>query len=209
MKYFYNAVFVPLSIIIPLVTGILLYRHFARLEKILFCYLFLSGISNALLAFMAYRHMNNLPVFHIYTLLEFGFLVFFLRTLFHDTVISGWLYTIAAVFILFCIINTLFFQDIHTFNSYSRSVEAIIIIGFCLYYFKKQLGMQLNIPRDPGFWFVLGLFIYFSSSLTIFIISNVSLSLNKNFLWIMWTIHASLVLLMYIFITKGFIACKK
>jgi hypothetical protein len=209
VKYFYNAVFVPLSILIPISVGILFYKYLKKPEKILFFYLFLSGVSNALLAYLAYSHINNLPVFHIYTILECCFILFYFAELFNSSVISKWLFRVGTGFIFFSILNTVFFQNIFSFNSYSRSLEALLVIVICLYYFKLQLDLEKQFSEARGFWFVLGLFIYFSSSLTIFIISNISLSLDKHFLWIMWNIHASLVLMMYLLFAKGFIVCKK
>jgi len=202
-------VIVPLSIIIPIIIAVIFYKYLAKCEKIILLYLFLSGVTNIVVAYMASLGENNIPLFHIYTVFEFVLLMWFFIKLFRQAIVAKYLYIVAIIFVLFAVSNSLFIQHIRTFNTYSRSAEAIIVMVICMYYFKQQFIKEINWAVEPGFWFVLGLFIYFSSSLTIFIISNVSLALDRYFDWVMWNIHATMVLIMYLLFSKGFMVCRK
>jgi len=56
---------------------------------------------------------------------------------------------------------------------------------------------------------IIGLIIYFFSSLIQFSFSNfLSANLAKEFRIWLWTLHASIVLVMYMFFAKAYILCK-
>lgn len=208
MSYFYMSA-ASYTIVIPIICGLILYKHLPAYGRVLLSYLFLSILAELLSSYLGSAKINNMPVLHIYTVAQFLLIIWFFKEVFSSALISRYLYIIAVAFVLFAICNTLFIQSIYEFNSYSRSTEAIIIILICLYFFKQQLSKEIAWTKEPMTWFVLGFFIYFSSSLTIFIVSNVVLSLSIYFEWIMWNIHATIELIMYLLFTRGFIACKK
>lgn len=119
---------------------------------------------------------------------------------------------IPVVFVMLCIANALYLQDIHTYNSYTRSVEAIVCILFSLNYFAKLASDPEtgNVIRLSDFYANTGIFLYYSGAFILFVFSNfiiTKLSLN-NFL-IIWNIHAALILLMYQGIAVSFLLCKK
>ncbi|MBS1741724.1 MAG: hypothetical protein JST81_01710 [Bacteroidetes bacterium] len=209
MKFIFIGIIVPLCVLIPIISGIVLYRYFSRVEKALLILLFLNGICNLVGSLLAYNKINNLPVIHVYTFLEGIVLMLFFLFLFNTPLLTKILYTLIIVFSAFCLLNSIFIQQIFAYNTYSRTLEALIIIALCLYYFTLQLQEDFQPGKYPGFWYVLGLFIYFSSSLTIFILSNQSFNLNRTFLLVMWNVHAGMLLLMYLFISKGFMLCRK
>jgi hypothetical protein len=67
-----------------------------------------------------------------------------------------------------------------------------------------------KIIAQPDFYFNAGFFLYFSGAFMLFVFSNfiiTNLSLH-GFLTI-WTIHSSLVLLMYLLFSTAFLLCKK
>lgn len=203
------SVFVPACILIPVIGGILLYRYFSAVEKLILLYLFVSGICNATVSILANTSTNNLPLLHVYTVVEYCLAALFFIKLFQSPRIIKGIYFFSALFIFFAVLNTLFIQHLYSFNTYARSVEAILIISYCFIYFMQQLKTDQQPGTVKGIWFVSGWFLYFSSSLTIFILSNISLTLSKQFDWWMWNVHATMVLIMYLLFTKGFITCKK
>jgi hypothetical protein len=118
-----------------------------------------------------------------------------------------WTSIIMIGYPVLCVINFTFFQSIYQFNTYTRPLEAIIIIVFSGIY----LGGDGNFDKkgannNPGRWVSSGFLLYFCSSLFQFIFSNVvSHGASKNVKLIIWNIHATFVLIMYIFF---FIAIK-
>jgi hypothetical protein len=195
------AVIVPLSILLPLFIGAIKYRQLSGAAKLIYWYLIVSAIFTGLSLLIArYYHKNNMPVTHLFTLIEGA-----------EKGNRSYIYLLLA-FTITCIVNAIFFQSIYTYNSYTKSIESIICILLAMKYFAAIASgtISTRISTNAGFYFNAGFFLYFSGAFMLFVFSNfiiTNLSLN-NFL-IIWTIHASLVLLMYLFFTFAFILCKK
>jgi hypothetical protein len=209
----FMAVIVPLSILLPLFIGAIKYRQLSGEAKLIYWYLVISAIFTVLSLLIArFYHKNTMPVTHLFTLIESGFILFFYKTLLGvEKRNHSYIYLFLA-FTIACIINAFFFQSIYTYNSYTKSIESIICILLAMNYFAAIASgtIPTKISTSAGFYFNAGFFLYFSGAFMLFVFSNfiiTNLSLN-NFL-IIWTIHASLVLLMYLFFTFAFILCKK
>ncbi len=207
------AVIVPLSILLPLAIGIIKYRQLSDAAKLVHWYLIISALFTGIsLLISRYYHENSMPVTHVFTLIELGLITFFYKTLFSADKKNSFYNYIILVFAVVCVINALYFQSIYTYNSYTKSIEAIICILFAMKYFAAIASgsSSTKIITSPDFYFNTGFFLYFSGAFMLFVFSNfivTNLSLN-NFL-IIWTIHASLVLLMYLFFSTAFLLCKK
>lgn len=209
----FMAVIVPLSILLPLFIGTIKYRKLSGASKLTYWYLIISALFTSLsLLISRYYHKNNMPVSHLFTLVELGFILFIYKSLLQVNKKTNSYILMMAAFTVICLLNAIFFQSIYTYNSYTKSIEAIICILFAMKYFAAIASgiISENKITNAGFYFNTGFFLYFSGAFMLFVFSNfiiTNLSLN-NFL-IIWTIHAALVLLMYLFFTFGFILCKK
>jgi hypothetical protein len=209
--FLYTGVIVPASVTIPVGIAVSRYRYVRKPLRSILLYLIVAGTINGIAAFLAYRKVNNLPLLHIYTMIELVLLMRFYRQVITNPAIRRWALLTALIFPVICIINFLFFQDIHTFNSYTRPLESIILITFGIIYLGQQTDHEpvrgWGIP--PETWIVIGMLLYFSSALFQFIFSNVvsnRASLGTRLL--IWDIHASLVLIMYFLFATGFAKCK-
>jgi hypothetical protein len=209
----FATVIVPLSILLPLCIGIIKYRQLSGAAKLVHWYLIISALFTGMsLLISRHYHKNSMPVTHLFTLIEFGMITFFYRSLFGTEKKNNLYNYILLVFAVVCVTNALFFQSIYTYNSYTKSIEAIICILFAMKYFAAIASgtSSVKLIATPDFYFNAGFFLYFSGAFMLFVFSNfivTNLSLN-NFL-IIWTIHAALVLLMYLFFSTAFLLCKK
>lgn len=211
LTYLYIGVIVPASVIIPIVFAIVKYRHLNKPLTIIFLYLLFAGVVNACAAGLAFRHINNLPLLHVYTILEFLFLGVFFYQFTGIPKIRKLMLGSILLFPLYGVINFTFIQDLHVFNSYTRPVEAILLIVFSLVYLyiKTLDDHNLTWHTQPETWIVIGILIYFSSSLVQFSFSNVVSSLvSRDIKFFIWGIHATLVLIMYLLFAVGFAKCK-
>jgi predicted neutral ceramidase superfamily lipid hydrolase len=108
--------------------------------------------------------INNIPSLHLLTISEFIFISVF----FYHTYNLKWLkkFTVFLLifFIVFFSLNTLFVQDIYTYNTNSRGLEALFVCLYCMLYFYQLLKEKITIPltQIPEFWVVAGLLIFFS-----------------------------------------------
>lgn len=201
-------VLVPLSIILPVFIAIIRYNKLPAEGRILFYYLIMAGLINTVATMMARNGIRNLPLSHLLTMLEFVMLTdYFLIVLKEKKAMR----ILQVCFITACILNTIFLQNIWQFNTYTRSLEALIIMLLSVNLFAKMFtdieGPKL--ARRSDFWFNTGMFLYFSGSFMLFIFSNFLLQASKKDWNIIWNIHATFLLFMYILFTIGFIKCKK
>ena len=149
----------------------------------------------------ASQNVNNMPVIHIYTFLELILLSWFYLSIFKRPVIRWSIVVLAASVLIFLLMDTLLFGRIYRFNNNGKSLEALLIILLAVCYFIRALDhtdKATTKSNNPTFTYInAGLLLYFSSSLILFIINTidpryVSISL------VVWDMHASFLLLMFI-----------
>lgn len=211
LKYIFHSIIVPASILIPLFAFII-NRKFANRESLLlFYFLIISGLINiAAIVIIRRYHISNLPLLHLYTIIEAVFLLSYLKSIFKEPEIKKLILVLITLFPILCILNFAFLQSIYTFNTHTRPLEAILITFFCLLYLYKS-GFTENWLNKSTSWFNMGILIYFPAACIIFILSNylITNTANKAMNTMVWNIHAVLVLLMYVFWARGFYLMKK
>jgi hypothetical protein len=212
MNTFFMGVIVPLSILLPLFFGFYNFRNIEPPAKKILWYLLVAGMVNLFVSVSAkVMHVNNLPLLHIFTAMEFYLLVLFYQQLFFAGQVPLMFRLIPFFFLITCIINAVFFQSIYTYNSYARSLEALGIMLLGVNYYAKiaaNAGAGA-VTASPYFWFNSGIFLYFSGAFMLFIFSNFIVTVSRQSFSVIWNIHAAFVLLMYLLFTIGFIKCKK
>jgi hypothetical protein len=210
LTFLYTAFVVPGSVIIPIVIALTRYRYLNKSLKSVLVYLLVAGIGNGVAAILANKRINNLPVLHVYTMFELVLLGLF----FYYIMEGNWKRVALGMILLFpplCVVNFLFIQDLHVFNSYTRPVAAILLILFSILYFYNRTSVDQEVPllQQPETWMVTGMLIYFSSALVQFSLSNVVSNMaSRDTRLLIWAIHASLVLLMYLLFAVGFTKCR-
>lgn len=164
-------------------------------------YLYLSLSTNIIASILAARHTNNLPLLHFYTMFELLAVLYYYKKAFSNKKADVWISMVMMAYPLLCIINFSFIQSIYQFNTYTRPLEAIIIIVFSGIYLAEQNSFEKQeLVTASGRLVAYGLLIYFCSSLFQFIFSNVVSRNASHFVKMtIWNLHASFVLIMYIF----------
>lgn len=204
MSHLFIGVIAPCTILLPVSIAIIKYVNLPVAVRYVFYYLLCSGSINLAAIILSNRGINNLPLLHLLTLVELYFLLKFYSTLFEDSTAVMIKYG-CAIAILASLANSIWLQSIYTFNSYARGVVAICIILSSLIYF-------IRIPEDKKrpaeLIIVYGLLFYYAGSFFLFLFSNY---LKKGYAssTIVWNINASLVIVLYIFITVGILKCKR
>lgn len=162
-------------------------------------------------AYLWFRSKNNLPILHVYTMVEFTTIMWFYQVVFKDAVSKIWSLSVTVAFLAFCVINVLYIQSWLMFNTYPRTLESIIVICCSLYYYYKitRQSHYIQIEKSPVFWINTGFFIYFSGSFLLFTLSNYVLHLHREFQMLVWQFHAFLTITLYILIFIGLWQHKK
>jgi len=211
MNAIFMGVIVPLSILLPLFLGFYRFSVLERPGRILLWYLVVAAaVSLAARIIASELHLNNMPLLHIFTVIEFYLLLLFYRELLFTGKVPLFFNLLPLLFLVACCLNAYYLQSIYTYNSYMRSLEALTIMLLAVNYFAK-IAAQPNskVTASQYFWFNAGLFLYFSGAFMLFIFANFIMALSRQNFDIIWNIHASFVLVMYILIAIGFIKCTK
>lgn len=197
----YVGIVVPAFVVFPLLTALIKYARLPRHFKVLTWYLVLSAVTSVFSTVWAFRKWNNMPVMHIYTFLECWLLVLYFRSLLREAGQRWYVKLLVPGFFLVCCANAIFVQGIYTYNTYTKSLEALILISFCIACFKAALdsaGTQSVFPRQVSY--VNSAFlIYFSGSLVLFTIFNFIVA-HVLLVHIMMSIHATLLMIVYLII---------
>jgi hypothetical protein len=198
---FYVGYFVPATTLLPLVAGMVYYQQLNKPLKALMPYLWLSLLTNIAASVLAAMHTNNMPLLHVYTMLELLAIAYYYRKAFSSHTANQWITVIMVVYPILCIVNFSFIQSLYKFNTYTRPLEAIIIILITGIYLSEQSRLaKQELITASGRLVAYGMLIYFCSSLFQFIFSNtISSHASKTVKITIWTLHASFVLIMYIF----------
>lgn len=204
MSHIYMGIIVPATIVLPLIAGILYYRHLSVAMRFIFYYLVVSGCINVVAVILSYHDMNNLPLLHLLTVAELFFLLRYYTAIIHFKNSRFIINIVCALAILFCIIDAAWIESIFTFNSYSRGLTAIIMIVFSILYFimpATQLKQLIHV------YAVAGIISYYAGSFLIFLFANF-LKAGYSLSSVLWVINATLVLIMYLLFTKAFLLCR-
>lgn len=204
--FWYTGIFAPATVLVPIVCALLNYRHIDRAQKLALLYLIVAGCTNVVAAVLAFSNRNNLFLLHLYTAVEFALLSAYFILLIQHRYFRFTALPLAVFFFLFSLYNAFNLQAFTQFNSYPRSVEAVLLSAYGLYYLYTNIGTHHVKRRNRShYWMVIGIVIYFTSSLIQFSFSNIfTISLSKDVRIWLWTFHTSMVIAMYLFFAKAY-----
>lgn len=193
---FYITYIVPGSALLPVIAGAVCYKRIPRSLHMLVAYVGIAFLINVVGIALASRHINNLPLLHVYTAFELVAVLLYYKYAFADKKLNRVFNGLMWGFPLLCVINFTFFQSIFTFNTYTRPLEALIIIVFSVLYLLRADGSKAGMA---GRWVASAFLLYFCSSVFQFTFSNVlSHHASKMVRKGLWDVHATLVMVMYI-----------
>lgn len=189
-------------VFIGAVYGGIVFQHLKKRLKLFSLFLFFSAIMQLISGIMWWNKINNLPLLHVYVAGGFVCIALFYRELFRHLLDHRILLCVAIAFVVFAILNALFFQSLFQFSSRTLTVESILVIVISLStftLFMNDYGSDIELPdRKSLSWINAGFFIYFSSNLLIFYFGDIftrkfSVYLNQN----TWMLHSFFSMIMY------------
>jgi len=109
--------------------------------------------------------------------------------------------TVIIITVLFFIINAIWLEGTLAFNSYSSAVANLILVAYCIYYYKLQLEKPeiIFVEKESSFWIVSGIFIYNAGNIFLFSMFSSLTTLAYE----LWDINIVLIFIMNIFFAKG------
>jgi hypothetical protein len=148
--------------------------HWKRLGptfQILLVYLLVNWSVEMGAQVMKYQYKNNMPVLHVYILLEFIIWSFFYRSILGPkAVLKRYFWQILGAGIALIMLNTLFVQKIWTFSTYSKTLVQLFIIWMAIEFaFYIPENRSDTHPQNHALKPLnAGLIIYYCGSLFIF-----------------------------------------
>lgn len=192
------------SSIVPLLLGIRTFKVNSPAIRYLVVLSGIACITEVIAVYLGLRRIPNLFLFHFYPPIEFCLLltIYALHTQKHVSKSIYW--GIGGAFVVFSIVNTLFFQPLHVFNTHGRGLESFLVLGMAIGYsiFQLYSPMSSNLRSRTMFWINTGVLIYFSVNLVFFFMSNYLMeNFSKALNAILWNFHALISFALYLFFT--------
>jgi hypothetical protein len=184
--------FTFLFTLLPTVVGFVRYKRVKAEYKALVWLSVLTFILDGTSNMLWLQKMNNIFISNFHTLLQFGVISYIYHKSFKGFVPKNFILWVGFAFLVFFTINMATVQGFWLMNTYSKTLESIILIVYALmsfYQFANELKIE-RISEYPMFWFSSGVLIYFSSNIFIFILSNYFLEYSTQFYVRIWAIHA-------------------
>ncbi|TWR25235.1 hypothetical protein FPZ43_17345 [Mucilaginibacter pallidiroseus] len=206
-KFFvlYISVIVPATALIPLVAGLLHFGKLSKPSKIIWNFVLFSAVLNLTNILLQYVMHNTQFMLHGYTAVEFAMLSAYFACFFTPKQQKA-VAVIAVLFFIGCVINAMYLQDIGAFNTYTRTLESLILIGYIIY-FQYLQGNKLDTGKwgdDSNNWLSVGILIYYASSSLMFAFTNYLVAISIRVFEMVWTAHCTILAIEYILFTIGF-----
>ena len=128
------------------------------------------------------RGENNLHLFHIYTVLEHSLITFIFIEMINKKGFKAIALSGLFIFYLFVITNIIFLEPINTFNSNTRSLQGVITLLYCVFFYYTIFddAKVIDLSNYPYFWLVSGMMLYFSGTLFLYVFGDQIVS-NKKY----------------------------
>ena len=195
------------SPLLPLTCFLLFCLKNSKIElKVVFVYIILSIAVDIFTTSSKWGIHYIYTIQAIFTIVEYFSVSLFIYLSFENSVFKKIILFTSLIFICYFIVNVIR-SDRTKFDSMSSSLEAILIIGYCIMYMFEQINKsQISfIYSSPHFWIVMAFFIYVTSTFFLFITTSSFSSTEKNQYWIIN--HISNIIT-NIFLSIGFIMNK-
>ena len=161
-----------ISSIIPVICGLLYFKNLDKTFKsLVWILLFFVGVE--IFSFSLTKSVKiNLPLYHIFTVLEFVLLYFVFNSYFQFSKKVNIL--VVGLFGIVALLDAFLLHSLTTFNGIVKPLECIILTVLALYFYYNSLNKNLmnSIFKQPMFWFSTSIFIYFSLNFFKFLLMN-------------------------------------
>jgi hypothetical protein len=205
---FFSTYVVPACMWIPVIVGFWVYKKLLAPHKVILYYsLFAASINIVNLIVIALHH-DTILLNHIYTIVEFIFISLYF-TNFYGKAAKRVIFAWVVIFEMFCFIN-LFHLQANAFNSYTQTIAALTYILYCVSFLYKQNAVE----NDMGWgsnsynWINTGILAYYGSNIIVFAGSNWIVTLNKQFYFVIWSIHDVIFIAQFVLFAIAFYKCK-
>ncbi len=162
------------SVVFPIGVSIARRQGYNRLGRVLSTYFYLSALFDLAGLITWHKKVNNLPLFHLFTLIELLFFGWVYEQVFMNALLKKTVAVLTVLFGVFTVVNSLLLESIWTFNSISATAESVYLIVLSLLLFRQLLLQNevMFLDRHPLFWLNSGVLLYFAGNLFVFMLQH-------------------------------------
>ncbi len=179
------------SILLPILISIFRWQQINPLQRLIAYLAGITLIGELVILIAAYQLGNNLPFIHLFTVIQFIVLSQIFKRGLVPFISSSIIQGLVLFIIGLALVDAIWLNGIYNFNSYARPLASLILISLGLAFLYKTLS-ELKIrslEREPLFWITVGVLLYFSGNLIIFISTNY-VKISNQALLTLWSVHA-------------------
>ena len=176
---------------------------------ILFTYLVFTVLIKGYSNYLADRGLNNLYLYHAYTLLEVILIIPYLSLLNKGFERITWI--AVGLFIIFFIVDIAFWESLKVFNSYTASAASLLVAFFCFRYLKELAGNDqvMYFQKMPSFWIVSGFLFVSVTSTLVLATYKTPMLFGEAIRTKVWYMQQAADVIRYILISIGIICCYR
>lgn len=197
------------NVIIYFFLAILIIAKYSRLGflvKFVGIYVIISAAIE-LVSFTLYQAgINNMEFLHLYTLIEVAIVTHIFYIIYKAFGVKFDVRYLSYPTFVFIIINSLFVQNIDSYNSYGYVLSSALILGLSIYYFLLIIDKE---AKNYNFvlvkWFIITLFLFHSISLIVMFFGDLLHGISKEIQSYVWTFRIIIILLQKIILSYCFI----
>jgi len=185
---------------ILVVVGLYVYKYLPKEMRILLFFFSTAVLINLISLYLALHYINNLWLFHIYTLLEYSLLMVVFSYWHKIIIIKKSLRVSILIFIIIWIIAKLILEDFNSFDNFTSSLISALLTIIAIY---TLVRLAKDYPADifkrPQFWVSTAVLIYYTGNIFTFALSSTV---------IIWSIHNLLYITANICYAGGFLSLR-
>jgi len=201
-----------LDVISPslLLTYMLISRRETWRRDYLFGYILTQVVLNGIGNILEEKKIENLFIYHLNCVVSFLILSEYFRHLLITRRINLVIRIICFLFFICFLVDLTYLEKFSSFNIHSYGLASFILTTYCFLYFLNQISHPTGIiiTKSKDFWYVTGIFTYYTSNFFIFLSFNwLTQEYTTNVFGLIWRMHNVILMIMCIYIFLGF-RCK-
>lgn len=200
-----------IPVLISLLISIIFYKRLKPSWLRLFTWFLLFSMLISITGYFYsfYLKTGNHFIFNLYLLVQFLFYFGIFYKTFQTKKLKTFTLFVSICFLIYLLINFIFLDGFHTFNSLAFTIGSVLTILFCLLYFGALFNADgfINYFKIPMFWIATGILFFFVGNFLYLSFLNYILENNLDSGGNIYeVIIITLNLLLYCFFSIGFLS---
>lgn len=163
---------IPMVLIgLGFLSGLFRWKTIGYVQKVVTCLLGLTLVVELISRSLWKLEINTYPLFHIYAPIQYSILTWAYIKIFDFTMFNLILKLSIPLFLVYSLMNTIFWQPLTIPNSNVTTALSIIMVSLSVcFYFRLLSQMKYKqLERSAVFWLNNGIVVYFAGSLLMFV----------------------------------------